>query len=90
VAEHLVAWLHGTPISVLTSAPEFRIRMEWLTEGIERWGLGSQVTWGIRRRTAASVVAETLDRVLAAVHDTPGDERVLSAIGKQAERVRRN
>jgi serine/threonine-protein kinase HipA len=41
VADRLVAWLHGTPIAVLTPAPEFRIRMEWRSEGIERWGLGS-------------------------------------------------
>jgi serine/threonine-protein kinase HipA len=47
-------------------------------------------SWGIRRRTAASVVAETLDRVLTAIPETPGDERVLAAIGKQAEQLRRN
>ena len=41
MADRLVAWLHGTPIAVLTPAPEFRIRMEWCSEGIERWGLGS-------------------------------------------------
>jgi serine/threonine-protein kinase HipA len=41
MADRLVAWLHGTPIAVLTPAPEFRIRMEWRAEGIERWGLGS-------------------------------------------------
>jgi serine/threonine-protein kinase HipA len=48
------------------------------------------VAWGIRRRTASSVVAETIDRVLAAVPETPGDERVLAVIGKQAEQLRRN
>ena len=48
------------------------------------------VSWGIRRRTAASVVAETLDRVLGAITQTPGDERVLAAIRKQAEQLRRN
>ena len=47
-------------------------------------------TWGIRRRTAASVVAETLGRVLAAIPETPGDERVLAAIRKQAEQLRRS
>jgi len=47
------------------------------------------VSWGIRRRTASSVVAETLDRVLAAIAETQGDERVLAAIRKQAEQVRR-
>jgi serine/threonine-protein kinase HipA len=41
MADRLVAWLHGTPVAVLTPAPEFRIRMEWRAEGIERWGLGS-------------------------------------------------
>jgi serine/threonine-protein kinase HipA len=48
------------------------------------------VTWGIRRRAASSVVAETLDRVLAAIPETPGDERVLNVIDKQAEQLRRN
>jgi serine/threonine-protein kinase HipA len=48
------------------------------------------VTWGIRRRTAGSVVAETLDRVLAAIPETPGDERVLAVIQRQAEQLRRN
>jgi serine/threonine-protein kinase HipA len=48
------------------------------------------VTWGIRRRTAGSVVAETLDRVLAAISETAGDERVLAVIRKQAEQLRRN
>jgi serine/threonine-protein kinase HipA len=48
------------------------------------------VAWGIRRRTAGSVVAETLDRVLAAISETVGDERVLAVIGKQAEQLRRN
>jgi serine/threonine-protein kinase HipA len=51
------------------------------------------VTWGIRRRTAGSVVADTLDRVLAAIPDAQGgaqgDERVLAVIRKQAEQVRR-
>jgi serine/threonine-protein kinase HipA len=41
VADRLVAWLHGTPVAVLTPAPEFRIRLEWREEGIARWGLGS-------------------------------------------------
>jgi serine/threonine-protein kinase HipA len=41
VADRLVAWLHGTPVAVLTPAPQFRIRMEWREEGIARWGLGS-------------------------------------------------
>jgi serine/threonine-protein kinase HipA len=46
-------------------------------------------TWGIRRRTAGAVVADTLDRVIAATAETPGDERVLAVIRKQAEQVRR-
>jgi serine/threonine-protein kinase HipA len=41
VADQLVAWLHGTPVAALAPAPEFRIRLEWRAEGIERWGLGS-------------------------------------------------
>jgi serine/threonine-protein kinase HipA len=45
--------------------------------------------WGIRRRAASAVVTETLDRVLAAIPTTPGDERVLDAIREQAERISR-
>jgi serine/threonine-protein kinase HipA len=41
VADRLVAWLYDTPVAVLLRAPEFRIRLEWHPEGIERWGLGS-------------------------------------------------
>jgi serine/threonine-protein kinase HipA len=48
------------------------------------------VTWGVRRRTAGAVVAETLDHVLAAIPETAGDERVLAVIGKQAEKLRRD
>jgi serine/threonine-protein kinase HipA len=47
------------------------------------------VTWGIRRRTASAVVAETLDQVLAAIPATPGDARVLDVIREQAERISR-
>jgi serine/threonine-protein kinase HipA len=46
-------------------------------------------SWGIRRRAASVVVTETLDRVLAAIPATPGDERVLDAIRDQAERISR-
>jgi serine/threonine-protein kinase HipA len=46
------------------------------------------VSWGIRRRGALSVVTETLDRVLAAVPEIPGDEHVLRAIRAQAEQLR--
>jgi len=41
VADRLVAWLYDTPVAVLIRAPEFRIRLEWRPEAIERWGLGS-------------------------------------------------
>jgi len=41
VTDRLVAWLYDTPVAVLTRGPEFRIRLEWRPEGIERWGLGS-------------------------------------------------
>lgn len=47
------------------------------------------IGWGIRRRAAAVLVAQTLDQVLAAIPAAQGDERVLSAIRSQAERVRR-
>ena len=43
MADRLVAWLYGTPVAVLTRGPEFRIRLEWRAEAIERWGLGSPV-----------------------------------------------
>jgi len=42
VADQLVAWLHDTPVAVLMRGPEFRIRLEWRQEGIERLGLGSR------------------------------------------------
>ena len=41
MADRLVAWLYDTPIATLMRGPEFRIRLEWRSEGIERWGLGS-------------------------------------------------
>ena len=41
MADQLVAWLYDTPVAVLIRGPEFRIRLEWCPEGIERWGLGS-------------------------------------------------
>jgi serine/threonine-protein kinase HipA len=44
-------------------------------------------TWGLRRRAAAAVVAETLDRVLSAIPATPGDDQVLTVIRGQAEAV---
>ena len=41
MADRLVAWLYDTPVAVLIRGPEFRIRLEWRPEGIERWGLGN-------------------------------------------------
>ena len=41
MADRLVAWLYDTPVALLIRGPEFRIRLEWCPEGIERWGLGS-------------------------------------------------
>jgi len=41
VADRLVAWLYDTPVAALIRGPEFRIRLEWRPEGIERWGRGS-------------------------------------------------
>jgi len=41
VANRLVAWLYDTPVAILIPGSEFRIRLEWRSEGIERWGLGS-------------------------------------------------
>jgi serine/threonine-protein kinase HipA len=46
--------------------------------------------WGIRRRAASAIVAETLDQILTAIPATPGDERVITAVRKQAERIRDN
>jgi serine/threonine-protein kinase HipA len=43
VADQLVACLYGTPVATLRRGPEFRIRLEWRPESIERWGLGSPV-----------------------------------------------
>jgi serine/threonine-protein kinase HipA len=43
VADRLAAWLHGTPIATLIRAAEYRITLEWRSEGIERWGRGSRV-----------------------------------------------
>jgi serine/threonine-protein kinase HipA len=47
------------------------------------------IAWGIRRRAAAAIVAETLERVLAAIPSAPGDDRVLGVIREQAERIGR-
>jgi serine/threonine-protein kinase HipA len=41
VADRLVAWLYDMPVAALIRGPEFRIRIEWRPEGIERWGFGS-------------------------------------------------
>ncbi|WP_322762368.1 HipA domain-containing protein [Frankia sp. Cr2] len=45
-------------------------------------------TWGLRRRTAAAVVTDTLDQILASIPDTPGDDRVRTIIKQQTQRVR--
>jgi serine/threonine-protein kinase HipA len=47
------------------------------------------VSWGIRRRTASTVVTETLGQVLASISATSGDGRVLDVIREQAERISR-
>jgi serine/threonine-protein kinase HipA len=47
------------------------------------------IAWGIRRRAASAVVAEMLDRALTAISETSGDDRVLTIIRKQAERIGR-
>ena len=41
MADRLVAWLDDTPVALLIRGAEFRLRLEWCPEGIERWGLGS-------------------------------------------------
>ena len=71
VADRLVAWLYDTPIAVLIRGPEFRIRLEWRPEGIERWGLGNPVLSGRACRSAprparGTCVAWTLLREHAA------------------------
>jgi serine/threonine-protein kinase HipA len=52
--------------------------------------LDEAASWGMRRRTAGSVVAETLDRVVATAPDTAGDQRVLAVISEQSARIRRS
>ncbi|HTX83464.1 MAG TPA: HipA domain-containing protein, partial [Streptosporangiaceae bacterium] len=46
-------------------------------------------SWGIRRRAASAIVAETLERVLTAIPSVPGDGRVLAVIQTQAKRISR-
>src|ERR1700749_3336386 len=41
VADRLVAWLHDTPVAVLTPGPELRLHLGWRPDGVERWGNGS-------------------------------------------------
>lgn len=36
-----MAWLYDTLVAHLTPGPEFRMHLEWRSEGIERWGLGN-------------------------------------------------
>jgi len=45
------------------------------------------ISWGIRRRAASAIVAETLERVVTAIPSVPGDDRVLAVIREQAERI---
>jgi serine/threonine-protein kinase HipA len=47
------------------------------------------VSWGIRRVAASAVVSDMLERVISAIPRTAGDDRVLSVISDQAERVSR-
>lgn len=42
------------------------------------------VSWGIRRKTAAPVVSDTIDAVISAAQTLPGDQRVLAAIRQHA------
>jgi serine/threonine-protein kinase HipA len=46
-------------------------------------------SWGIRRRAAAAIVAETLERVLTAIPAAPGDDQVLTVIRDQAGHLSR-
>jgi hypothetical protein len=41
-----------------------------------------------QQRANHAVVTETLDRVLSAIPEAPGDDRILGVIRGQAERVR--
>jgi serine/threonine-protein kinase HipA len=45
------------------------------------------VSWGMRRRSAAVIITQTIDRVLAVIPEVSGDDRVLTAIRVQAQRV---
>jgi serine/threonine-protein kinase HipA len=47
------------------------------------------LTWGIRRPAASAVVTDMLERVISAIPQAAGDDRVLAAIRGQAERVSR-
>jgi hypothetical protein len=55
--------------------------------GADLIDIDEAVTWGIRRRAASAVVTETVGRVLSAIREVPGDDRVLTVIRKQAERI---
>jgi serine/threonine-protein kinase HipA len=46
-------------------------------------------SWGIRRRAAAAIVTETLERVLTAVLAVPGDDQVRAVIREQAGQLSR-
>jgi serine/threonine-protein kinase HipA len=45
------------------------------------------VSWGIRRKTARTVVMELIEQVLSAARDADGDQRVLAVIREQASRL---
>jgi serine/threonine-protein kinase HipA len=47
------------------------------------------VTWGIRRRTATTVITEMLAQVIDATQTADGDERIIATIRQQAENVTR-
>jgi serine/threonine-protein kinase HipA len=46
-------------------------------------------SWGIRRRAAAAIVTETLERVLTAIPAAPGDDQILAVIRDQAGHLSR-
>jgi serine/threonine-protein kinase HipA len=45
------------------------------------------VTWGVRRKTAANVVAATIDQVISGTQTLQGDQRVLATIRQHTEHL---
>jgi serine/threonine-protein kinase HipA len=45
------------------------------------------VSWGIRRKTAAAVVSDTIDQVISATRTVDGDPRVLGTIRRHAGHI---